>query len=69
MKKKFIAIGLAALVLAGCSSEFSGNTEDDGIPSTMAVDVVQLPDGREVVCVAWKLGYAGGLQCDWDNAK
>jgi hypothetical protein len=51
------------LGLVGCSA----NDADDG--SAGRISWVQLPDGREVLCVAWKSGYAGGLSCDWDNAR
>lgn len=65
MKKKLIAIGLAALVLAGCSAE----PEEFGNPSGYEVEVVELPDGREVVCVTWADYKKGGITCDWDSAK
>jgi uncharacterized lipoprotein YehR (DUF1307 family) len=29
----------------------------------------KLPDGRTVSCVVYAAGYAGGLSCDWANAK
>jgi hypothetical protein len=55
-------------VLAGCASTTTDTESVDATPHRRAAWVQPLPDGREVVCVFAKSGYAGGLTCDWDTA-
>lgn len=71
--KKIILIGLASLLLAGCTS--------DGTPSgrnRLTTIEQQLPDGRTVTCIvreyynpvtdAWFVAN-DSLSCDWNNEK
>lgn len=37
--------------------------------SYLKIGFKKLPDGRTVTCVVYQQGYAGGLSCDWANAK
>ncbi|AXN53428.1 hypothetical protein HOT81_gp009 [Gordonia phage Fryberger] len=67
MKRKIIVAvaGCAAMLLAltGCAG--TGQLEIGG-------HIVNLPDGRTVVCVSTidKInGGSGGLSCDWENAR
>lgn len=62
----FAAAMASATVLTGCSSGFEGG---DGDAPPRNVHTVDLPDGRSVLCVFEVDGYAGGLSCDWANAK
>lgn len=60
--KRLALIALLLLTLTGCSNvgkALERNWEFDRV----------MKDGRTVTCIAWKLGYAGGLSCDWENAK
>lgn len=68
----------AALVLAasltGCGTGSDEPTESER--EKYALDFMdsgtfnkKLPDGRTVLCIWAEEGYAGGLSCDWDNAK
>lgn len=63
-----LAIAVAILIaLTGCVPVNETNPAR-GITG-VAVGYVTLPDGREVLCVSNHEGYAGGLSCDWDNAR
>lgn len=69
MKRAVTALAtvLLTLTLAGCEAP-TGATErirDNSVFEKTA----ELSDGRTVTCVAMKLGYAGGLSCDWGGAK
>lgn len=50
-----VAIGLT-VVLSGC-----------GITPSTTTEYVRLPDGRDVICIWKRHGYAGGLSCDFIN--
>jgi hypothetical protein len=62
-------IVLAAATLTGCAT--SGNTDEarqnDNEIGGVRTSYVELPDGRTVLCVSNKQGYAGGLSCDWES--
>lgn len=61
---KRTALVLAVLALTACSNDPSApNTEPEGRFTVVTVDV----NGRDVPCVTWKNGYAGGLDCDWSG--
>lgn len=66
MKKIVIGtvVGIAALfAVAGCTSDADN-------PSTSWAKVIDLPDGRQVVCVYYDgTSYGAGLSCDWEHAK
>lgn len=72
--KKLAAIGaiaLAGLGLVGCATGGSPDSDDragERSPS-LYERTLELTDGRTVTCVTYKAGYAGGLSCDWTNAK
>lgn len=61
MTARLAALALA-LLATGCGVQDIGDAEFT--PRT-----VEMPDGRTVECVTYKQGYAGGLSCDWDNAR
>lgn len=67
MKTKRIAVvtALSVLLLTGCGV---ADTET-GVSTGLEQNTISLKDGRQVTCVVYKAGYAGGLSCDWDNAK
>lgn len=60
--KRLVALAGLLLVLSGCTQKNRSG------PDNYVAEVVELPDGRSVICVSWKRNYAGGLSCDWDNA-
>lgn len=64
-----LALGLA-LGLTACGDPAPGSTQQDtgGLGRARAW-TIQTPDGREVVCVSWKSGHAGGLDCDWEGSR
>lgn len=58
---------LVAPMIAGC-----GTTGEGSHPANASngVATYKLPDGRTVTCIKWDGGsYAGGLSCDWENAR
>ena len=61
------SLAVTAAVLTGCSSP---NEQGNGTSAWEDIREhrVELSDGRTVTCIAWKRGYAGGLQCDWVGA-
>ena len=71
--------GIAAVTvvsLAACSGGPSGGTTTQPVDkgagsysSSLSERIIKLKDGRVVTCVIYEGGYAGGLSCDWDNAK
>lgn len=65
MNRRLAAVLLlaAALVLTGC-----GNAPDEEAQGVRE-STQRLSDGRTVTCLVYKGGYAGGLSCDWDNAR
>lgn len=59
-------LATTALLLAGCSGT---DAQGNSTPPDVRPHYVALPDGRSVLCV-WEMSdYAGGLSCDWANAK
>lgn len=73
MKKVLIlTISMFTLIgLVGCSVTDSGSKVRPEVDATGDFESarINLPDGRVVTCVIWKFGRAGGMSCDWDNAK
>lgn len=61
------SLAVVAAVLTGCSST---SDQGDGTSAWESIREhrVELSDGRTITCIAWKRGYAGGLQCDWVGA-
>jgi hypothetical protein len=60
------AAAVALLALTACGND---PKEPNGKPSgTFGVVTVNV-DGRDVRCVTWKNGYAGGLDCDWEKDR
>lgn len=55
--KALIVAALLAVSLSGCGLHYIGT------------ETVDTPDGRHVLCIWKKVGYAGGLSCDWNGAK
>lgn len=57
--------------VTGCSvqeQQRSGLNPSDLPGSTsFLTDVVELPDGRKVTCVAY--AYGGGVSCDWSGIQ
>lgn len=62
--KALAATGLAVLALAGCERAVTTTSTTDPVGAYTEV-VVQLSDGREVVCIG---GSQGALSCDWARA-
>lgn len=65
--KKFAVVLATLLVLSGC-----GRTSQSDIEKTstyLKEGSITLSDGRVVVCIIYKRGYAGGLSCDWEGSK
>lgn len=60
-------VGLFAFCLAACGSPASSQTTSEAPALTgggdLGVEIVPLPDGREVLCVG---RYKVGLSCDWE---
>lgn len=57
------AIALA-LTLTACGAEnWDSSHEKNLTPKVVTVD------GREVTCILYKSGYAGGLSCDWETTE
>lgn len=57
---------IAVIALTGCGLEDPGTElPESGLKERTAT----LEDGRKVVCLTWKRGYAGGMSCDWAGAK
>lgn len=66
MKRTITALTLASiLALTACEGGEQGNSRI----SLLHEEQVSLTDGRTVTCIVYKAGYAGGLSCDWENAK
>lgn len=65
MKKKLItALVLCLISLTGCSEYPAKDPKvSTGSFKTTIVNV----DGRDIPCITWKQGYAGGISCDWNK--
>lgn len=60
----------AVMILAGCGSPANQVRLQEGNDSTRLTEVHQvLSDGRTVTCLKYRYGNAGGLSCDWANAR
>lgn len=57
----------AVLAVTGCgdSDPANGPANPDPSPGGYFRTVTVNVDGRQVPCVTWKQGYAGGISCDW----
>lgn len=73
---KFITVTICAVLLAGCgaSVEKAGtekydNTHADVPRGDLYGQRVRLPSGQTVECVVYDGVKAGGVTCDWANAK
>ncbi len=49
--------------LVGCSNDPSNPDTPRGKFGTTEVSV----GDRQIPCITWKAGYAGGISCDWDG--
>ena len=66
MTKRIAAAGAIAvmLTLTACAGEEWDPTDESHFtPQVITVD------GREVKCVLYRMGHAGGLSCDWESAR
>ena len=59
-----VTIALAVTALTGCTSD-EGPYETQARANGVKVFEVDLEDGRTILCIGTKWGYAGGLSCDW----
>lgn len=57
------AVSVMLLALSGCAAE--NYNEQQG--NTYIFDV-KVKD-KTVTCLSWKYGNAGGVSCDWANAR
>lgn len=77
LSRFIIALTLTiALLMTGCSEPESATTIDpQGNPNsigTVRVHYVDLPDGRQVLCVYEVINAnwgGGGVSCDWQGAR
>lgn len=67
-----IAVGAVCLGLAGCDNK-SFLDNDPAQPDNKAGGWYGAThvnfDGRQIPCITWKNGYAGGVSCDWSVSK
>lgn len=52
------------LMLTSCSAEDWDSTHEKNLTSRVIT-----VDGRDVTCVIYKAGNAGGVSCDWEGAR
>lgn len=68
MTKRIAATGaitaVLALTLTACGTGDRDNTHESDL-TTQVITV----DGREVTCVTYPIGYVGGIDCDWGDAR
>jgi len=70
-------IGWVGLSVVSCGSAIYPQADQGVTPATKGVShgqglyetTVTLKDGREVECLVYAYGSAGGLDCDWEGAK
>lgn len=69
-RRVIIAASLGGLLagLTGCGFDNDPNQPIEGARGSFGVSDVNV-HGKNVTCVTWKLGYAGGLSCDFQGAK
>lgn len=68
------AVLLLLLLLTACKPRTNGDPYTAASPGSVsagdAISVTRVHvDDRVVTCVTWQRGSAGGLSCDWANAK
>lgn len=68
-----IMIIIATLALAACGTatqdaESASSADCMGLDDGYESCTVTLPDTRRVQCLYRKVGYSGGLECDWAHA-
>lgn len=64
--KRSLVIGLIAVVaLSGCANAGEDASRTDTDSGWVTAQYVQLPDGRQVICVMSNTK----ISCDWENAK
>lgn len=51
------AVSAVTAIVSGCGR------------SSVSTEIVRMPDGKDVVCVWKRHGYAGGLSCDFEGIK
>lgn len=78
-KISFLLLAFVTMIgLSACGAPDNSNTQVDKTETVQKTSdtgkylegvVKNLPDGRTVTCVIYHQGYAGGLSCDWTNAK
>lgn len=70
-KKVIMTLTIAALALTGCGTGGSPENDDNagGKSKALYERSITLTDGRDVTCVVYGSGHAGGLSCDWENAQ
>lgn len=68
MKRGILAATLAVVVLTGCEAA-TGPVSVSETSTRYWVKRLALPDGRTVLCVTYSDGAAGGVSCDWENAR
>ncbi len=66
-------IAITALALAACGTatqdiENASSADCVGLDDGYESCTVTLPDTRRVQCLYRKVGYSGGLECDWSHA-
>jgi hypothetical protein len=65
-----VAVLVLVILLASCGTAAAGDDEGETNVDRIYENHVQMDDGRTVTCLS--LAYqngAGGLSCDWDNAR
>lgn len=61
-----IIIFVSMVFVSGCGLDNNPTSPDTQPGGYFRVTNVNV-HGRSVPCVTWKLGYAGGLSCDWSS--
>lgn len=62
-----ITLALAACGTAMQDAEGTSSTDCVGLDDGYESCTVTLPDTRRVQCLYRKVGYSGGLECDWSH--
>lgn len=70
-RNRFAALAAiaACFALAGCGPMAEAEEREPKDPHHTSVIEQELEDGRTVTCVWAEGARAGGLSCDWANAK